>query len=487
MNIRLGRGVNLRGRDGIVLPLFKGFSRQDLGAGPFAELVKALKRRDFRGRVGDRLVFYSSGMDRLVACIGAGDSRSLGDTRKTARLAMGLILDHKLRTPLIHFVRPGRLDREALVNFIDFLYLNHYRFDGYIGPDRRAKPVKDIVLDLPKIRGVDAALMAERAMVDGCVDRVRRLIDEPPSRVNPDTLVDTFREAARETGLRIETKREPELREANLQGLLAVGRASPFSPALIQISHRPERSVRTVAVVGKGITFDSGGLNVKVGNTMGEMKCDMAGAATVLGIVTAAARLDLPVRVEGFAAVAENMPGQRAYKPGDIITFKNGKSVEVVNTDAEGRLVLADALIEAAGRKPDMIVEFSTLTGAIVTALGDMLAGVMGEPQTFVRGLLRAGESTGERLWNLPLLPEYRESIQSKVADLKNADYRGASSIKAGLFLKSFTDDVPFAHVDIAGTAFLSRPNPYHSREGATGFGVRLILEFLRDLQEKSR
>jgi leucyl aminopeptidase len=237
-----------------------------------------------------------------------------------------------------------------------------------------------------------------------------------------------------------------------------------------------------VVLVGKGITFDAGGLNLKPGNSMEEMKCDMAGSAAVLGALNAVARLRLPLKVVGLAPLAENLPGRRAYKPGDIITYANKKTVEIVNTDAEGRLVLADALIVAARMKPDMIIELSTLTGAIVTALGDSYAGLFCRNRKLGAGLLLAAESSGELLWEMPLPGEYRESIVSKVADLKNANYNGASSIKAGLFLNEFVGKIPFAHLDIAGTAFLSKPNFCLKSEGATGFGVRLLVQFLQDL-----
>jgi leucyl aminopeptidase len=245
--------------------------------------------------------------------------------------------------------------------------------------------------------------------------------------------------------------------------------------------------VKTVALVGKGITFDSGGLNLKSTSGMTGMKSDMSGAAAVLGIIEAVSKLRLPVIVDAYAPAAENMPGQYAYKPGDIVTFKNKKTVEVVDTDAEGRLLLADALIMAAEEKPDCIVEMSTLCGSIVNALGDGMAGIMGNNESLVSKLLDSAQHTGERLCPLPLVADYQESIQSRWADLKNAGYGRASAIKAGLFLNEFTQKIPFAHIDMAGTAFLSKANAFYAQEGATGFGVRLILEFLKDWLKKNK
>ncbi len=329
------------------------------------------------------------------------------------------------------------------------------------------------------------ALLRTRETLARQVTLARDLVNEIPAKINPDSLVRLFRDNARKNRLRLTVYGKKELEELGLNGLLAVGGSSCCPPALLALSHTPKRFSRTVALVGKGITFDSGGLNLKPGNSMAEMKCDMAGAAVVLGVLNAAAELDLPVQVIGFAALAENMPGRRAYKPGDIITFANRKTVEIVNTDAEGRLVLADALIMAARQKPGAIIELSTLTGAIVTALGDSLAGLMCRNKKLRSALLQAAENCGELLWEMPQPDEYRESITSKIADLKNADYNGASSIKAGLFLHEFTGRIPFAHLDIAGTAFLSKPNFCLAAEGATGFGVRLLVEYLKTVAGK--
>jgi leucyl aminopeptidase len=217
------------------------------------------------------------------------------------------------------------------------------------------------------------------------------------------------------------------------------------------------------------------------------MKSDMSGAAVVLGITEAISKLKLPVIVDAFAPIAENMPGQYAYKPGDIITFNNKKTVEIFDTDAEGRLLLADALIMASKEDPDCIIELSTLTGSIANFLGDGIAGLMGNNETLMSMLLDSGGNTGEQLWQLPLIEVYKESIQSKIADLKNAGYGRASAIKAGLFLNEFIKKIPFAHIDIAGTAFLSKPNTLYAQEGATGFGVRLLLDFLQDLEKNKK
>jgi leucyl aminopeptidase len=355
--------------------------------------------------------------------------------------------------------------------------LNHYRFERY--KSKKSRGVDQIRLVFKKPTSLKRNDLKLRETIQRQVTLVRDLINEIPAKITPDSLVQVFRDSAAANGLQLAVYRKKELEELGLNGLLAVGASSCSSPALLTLSHVPESFSRTIALVGKGITFDAGGLNLKPGSSMDEMKSDMAGAAAVLGAVSVAAELALPIRVLGFAALAENMPGRRAYKPGDIITFANRKTVEIVDTDAEGRLVLADALIMAARLKPDAIIGLSTLTGAIVSALGDSWAGLFCRNKKLSSALLQAAEACGEFLWQLPLPAEYRESITSKIADLKNAKYNGASSIKAGLFLHEFTGNVPFAHLDIAGTAFLSKPNFCLSAEGATGFGVRLLVEWL--------
>jgi leucyl aminopeptidase len=327
------------------------------------------------------------------------------------------------------------------------------------------------------------SLIKEREAVSLSVERTRDLVNEPPSRANPDFIVEEFQRTAQSSSLEIEILRRGDLKKRGFAGIAAVGEASPHEPALIRLSYIPAGGyTKTAALVGKGITFDSGGLSLKTAASMQEMKSDMAGAAAVLGVIEAASKLRLPVRIDAFAAVAENMPGQYAYKPGDILVFNNGKSVEILNTDAEGRLLLADALIMATGKKPDLIVELSTLTGSVAHALGDGMAAVMSRSDKLAASLMKAGQNTGERLCRLPLLEDYKESIKSKTADLKNNSYGTAHGIKAGLFLNEFTKGIPFAHIDIAGTAFLSKPNACCLREGATGFGVRLLLDFLKTL-----
>ena len=462
----------------VVIPVFQGTPLEAVWQ-EFPELKFLNRDKKIKGKAGEAQVCHSLQQQRLFLLVGAGQRNSLTDARKLACKTMSLLRENRVAKALVYFMAPGTHSHDYLVNLVDYLYLNHYRFERY--KTKKSKAVDRIQLVFKKPAPLTGNDLKIREIIQRQVTLARDLVNEIPARINPDSLVRVFSESAEKNHLQITVQRRKELEELGLNGLLAVGASACCAPALLTLSHIPKNYTRTVALVGKGITFDSGGLNLKPGNSMDEMKSDMAGAAAVLGAMNIAAELDLPVRVIGLAALAENMPGRRAYKPGDIITYANKKTVEIVNTDAEGRLILADALIMAARQKPDMIIELSTLTGAIVTALGDSMAGLMCRNRKLSAGLLQAAENCGELLWQMPLPGEYRESITSKIADLKNANYHGASSIKAGLFLQEFVGKVAFAHLDIAGTAFLSKPNFCLATEGATGFGVRLLVQFLQD------
>lgn len=471
------RGLQRQGT--IVIPLFSGFSLTAIGK-DFPELEKLLQQKKALPKNETALFFHSLPSQRQFLLVAAGRGHRPADARTLACRIMLQLREKRVGRALLYISAASPVSRGFLLNLIDYLHLNNYRFDGYMR--KKSRPVQRIDLLCRKKTALPAAEISARETIDRNVVFCRDLVNEIPAKITPDTMVQRASELAEEHQLTMTVFRKPELVEHGLNGLLAVGAAACCSPALIQLDYAPGKYSRHVILVGKGITFDSGGLNIKPGTSMEEMKCDMAGAAVVLAVMKSVAMLRLPIKVTAMAAVTENMPGNRAYKPGDIITYANKKTVEIVNTDAEGRLILADALIMANRQKPDVIIELSTLTGAIITALGDGLAGLMCRNKKLRGDLIQAGEHCGELLWELPLFSEYRKDITSKIADLKNANYHGASSIKAGLFLQEFAGNIPFAHIDIAGTAFLSRPGFWLAAEGATGFGVRLLVEYLKNL-----
>ena len=463
----------------IVIPLFRGFSLPAIGK-EFPELAKLLEQKKTLPKDGEALFCQSLPTQSPFLLIAAGRGNQPSDARQLACRIMLQLREKHIRRASLYISAETTVSRGFLLNLIDYLHLNNYRFDRYLR--KKNKPVQRLDLLCPKKIPLSAPEINAREIINRSVVFCRDLVNEIPAKITPDALVQTATILAGEHHLALKVLRKPELVEHGMTGLLAVGAGACCSPALIQLDYVPEKFSRTISLVGKGITFDSGGLNIKPGNSMEEMKSDMAGAAAVFAIMKSVAMLRLPVKVTGLAAIAENMPGGQAYKPGDIITYANKKTVEIINTDAEGRLILADALIMASRQKPDVIIEFSTLTGAIITALGDGIAGLMCRNKRLKTELLQAADTCGELLWELPLFSPYHKDITSKIADLKNAKYHGASSIKAGLFLNEFTGNIPFAHIDIAGTAFLSKPGFWLTAEGATGFGVRLLVEYLKNL-----
>jgi leucyl aminopeptidase len=268
-----------------------------------------------------------------------------------------------------------------------------------------------------------------------------------------------------------------------LAGLLAVNRGSQEEPRFIRIHYKPVggKAKKKVALIGKGITFDSGGLSLKPSKSMETMKLDMAGGAAVIATMSCLPKLGLDVEVTGYVPTTDNLPGHNAQKPGDVIRYLNGKTIEVLNTDAEGRLILADALALAAQQKPDYMINLATLTGACMVALGTQVAGLFSNNQPLADALLRGVGETGEKLWQLPLVKEYKDSIKSGVADMKNIGGAHGGAIIAALILQEFVGAVPWAHLDIAGPAFAEGDNLICPK-GGTGFGVRTLVHFLSSL-----
>ena len=311
----------------------------------------------------------------------------------------------------------------------------------------------------------------------------RDLGNRPANDLNPETFASAAKEMAEEvSGLRVTILGMKELQKEKMGGVLGVSQGSAEEPRVLVIEHRPKKPKKSVVVIGKGVTFDSGGISIKPAAGMGWMKYDMCGAATVMGVMRAVADLDLPIKVVGLIPAVENMPSGTAIKPGDILAMSNGKTVEVDNTDAEGRLILADILHYSARFNPDIVIDYATLTGACVVALGHEAAGIMGNDQELLDTLRKLGEEVGERVWPMPLYEEYLSYLKSDWADLKNAGSRWGGAVTAGTFLQQFVPEkVKWAHLDVAGVA-------YHEKEhnglpkGASGFGVVLTVAFLEHL-----
>jgi leucyl aminopeptidase len=306
----------------------------------------------------------------------------------------------------------------------------------------------------------------------------RDLVNEPASRINPATLAAEAVRLARAAGLEHQVLAGPALRRGRFGAVLAVGGGSATGPRLVELRYRPPGARRHVALVGKGVTFDSGGLDLKRGAGMDGMKDDMAGAAAILAAITAAAELALPTAVTAILPLVENMPGASAMRPGDVITARNGVTVEVTNTDAEGRLILADGLALAAEAGPDAILDLATLTGSVVYGLGLGCTGVFGNTPALTAEVLAAAGRAGELVCELPLIGDYRRFLDSEVADLVNATNEPGDSVQAALFLREFVAGTPWVHLDIAGPA-TAKEARYYQPKGASGWGVRTLLAFL--------
>ncbi len=327
---------------------------------------------------------------------------------------------------------------------------------------------------------IQAELLAARATL-AAVEIVRDLGNTPASDMPPRKVAELAVRHGRARGLDVRVLDRKGIEKERLAGLLAVGRGSAEEPRLVVASYRGGVAGRPIALIGKGITFDSGGLSLKPAERMGEMKWDMLGAATVLGVALAAAELKLPVNLVAILALAENLPSGTAFKPGDIVRFRNGKTAEIDNTDAEGRVILADVLHFAAEMSPSVMLDFATLTGAAAVALGHEAAALFTPDDRLAAELIDAGERTDERLWRMPLWDDYKENIRSDWADFKNSGGKPAGAINAALFLKEFVDPaLPWAHLDIAPTGHHERERGGHP-VGASGFGVALTLRWLRD------
>lgn len=315
------------------------------------------------------------------------------------------------------------------------------------------------------------------------VSLARDLSNSPGNDINPSYLANTAKEMSQQTSLKCKILSQDDMKKLKMGCLLGVAQGSVQPPVLIMLDHAPNGPSETpVVLVGKGITFDSGGISIKPAANMEDMKMDMSGGAAVLGTMQALAELEYPRRVVGMVPASENLPSGEAIKPGDIIRAMSGKTVEVINTDAEGRLVLADALAYAVEYlKPERMIDLATLTGAVVVALGAHATGMMGTDEDMMAILKASGDDTAERVWQLPLFEDYSKQIKSDFADIKNVGGREAGSITGGAFLKEFVGDVPWVHLDIAGTAWTRAPRPYIPK-GATGVGIRLLINALEAL-----
>jgi len=438
----------------------------------------------FTGKAGEVARVPSAGKlsSPLLVLVGMGsptDDRAA--TLLAVRRAAGVAARSTSNADSVALALPAG-DAALVRNVTEGYLLGAYTFARYLSkaPD---PPAGSVSILSPAARRTDATTAFEEAqVVASAVGAVRDWVNTPANDLTPPLLADEIVAAAKGTPVKVKVLDEKRLAELGCGGLLGVGGGSSAPPRLVELRYAPSDPVEHLALVGKGITFDSGGLTIKSGNGMETMKCDMAGAATVTEATLAIARLGLPVQVTAYACLAENMVSGSSMRPGDVLTIYCGTTVEMLNADAEGRLVLADGIARAVEQKPDAIIDFATLTGACQVALGDHATGLMSNNQSLADRVLAAGEKSGDRCWQLPLWKVYGEQIKTAMADVRNTGGRRAGAITAGLFLKEFVGEIPWVHLDIAGTAYADSDQtyvaPYNPKPGATGVGVRLLWHF---------
>ncbi|HEX6099408.1 MAG TPA: leucyl aminopeptidase [Thermoanaerobaculia bacterium] len=450
---------------------------------PWESVAKAIREAKFEGR-SDESITVLNGEPRKVTLIGLG--KPDGVTHRGARAAVTTAgrTAKKHRDARIAVYFPGTLPRmdanATALALADALAQSDYKYDPYITVKKEQKRI-DIHGTLIAPDADAKKLTAEAKAMAEAIATVRDLGNAPANLMTPTELAARAEAVCKQAGVKCTVYGKREITRMKMGGLLAVNRGSAEEPRFVVMEYAGRKAKKHVALVGKGITFDSGGISIKPGEKMEEMKFDMCGAAAVVGIIEAAAKLELPVKITAVFASTDNMPSGSAYKPGEIITMMSGKTVEVVNTDAEGRMILADALHYVSQLKPDHILDYATLTGACVVALGSEAAGLFTNDDELARKLIESGERAGERLWRLPAWDEYKDLIRSEWADMKNTGGRWGGAITAAVFLKEFVDCPSWAHLDIAGTAYAESETAREAR-GATGAGVRVTIDFLRSL-----
>jgi leucyl aminopeptidase len=461
----------------LTVALYKGESPQDLGE----DAARVVSDGDFAGKAGETALLYGQdGPASRIMLVGLGERDLFTPERlrraaaTVARRARALKLQSAALSLPVH---PDTTIGETARTAAEGARLGLYRFDRH----KSASEDHDLetfwlVADEGGLE--EAAEGAELgARVAGGAVLARDLANEPSNVATPEYLAHKARAIAEKYGMELEVLDRAGIEAEGLTGLATVGRSASNEPYFIVLEHRGGGDSAPIVIVGKAVTFDSGGISIKPSAGMEDMKFDMSGGAAVLGAMEAAGALDLPLNVVAIVPATENLPGGDAFKPGDVLEMHSGKTVEIVTTDAEGRLILADALSYARRYEPSAVVDCATLTGACVVALGDHASGLMGNDEDLIAELQTAGESTGERAWPLPLFEEYTEQIRGDTADIKNSGGRKGGASTAGAFLKEFAD-YPWAHLDIAGTAYGKKGNAYTTK-GATGVPARLLVEFL--------
>ncbi len=471
--------------DFLVVPVFEDdipAEETELDAASNGDIASARTRGEFKGTAYELFTPAVGGWKAgRVALVGLGRRRDFSPDRLRRAATTGALAARQRRLHRLAIVLGAGLPAsvaDAVQAFTEGAILGNFDGASYKTTD----PPR-VWLDEVQLR-VDAGSAAvqqavERGRVLGeCTNVAREFANEPGNTLTPRTFADRTAAIAREAGLSVEVLDETRIGELRMGLLLGVARGSQEPPRLVVLRHEPARASKTpvLGLIGKGITFDSGGISIKPAENMDKMKDDMSGGAAVLAAMVAISRLGAPVRCVGVIPMTENMPGGKAFKPGDVLVSAEGKTVEVLNTDAEGRLALGDACWYARQLGATHLVDVATLTGACVVALGKTTSGLFGTPEAWVETVRRASERAGDRSWPMPVWDDYKELFKSEIADFANTGGRAGGAITGALFVKEFTGDLPWVHIDIAGTAWAEDAKPYQPK-GATGVGVRTLAE----------
>ncbi len=481
--------------DCIVVNLFQGVTEPGGATGAVdAALGGAIRALiaagDFTGEAETSALLYSQGKlpapRVLVVGLGPQDDFDVHRARRAAAVAIRALRKVKgVRhvATVVHGAGAGGVDATAAAQAVaEGSLLAAYQVKQYRREPKTEGPERCTVVEFSaeRLAAVEAGVRRGEA-VARAVYTARDLVAEPPNMLTPVEMANRARQVAGEVGLKITVLGESAMRELGMNILLAVSQGSANEAQLIVLEHAPEghEEEPPLVLVGKGITFDTGGISLKRAENMWYMKDDMGGAAAVIGALEAAARLQIPRRVIGVAACVENMPDGKAYRPGDILTGMTGKTTEIISTDAEGRLVLADALAYVARFRPAAVVDLATLTGAIGIALGKLAAGCFANDEDLQQALLAAAAESGERLWPMPMWDEYKDSIKSDMAEVKNSGGRGSGVSSSAKFLEHFTEGYPWAHLDIASVVWTDDGKIPEIPAGPTGYGVRLLARWI--------
>ncbi|HKQ78841.1 MAG TPA: leucyl aminopeptidase [Blastocatellia bacterium] len=474
--------------DALVVAVFEG-EKPDAGAlaeidkrsnGVIASLVET---GEFTGKSGESAYVHNPGdmKSRRLLLLGVGKKGEFttDDARKMAGAAA-----RKLRGKKVHsfaILRRSQLPiGESAQAVTEGALISLFDPDKYHTSDKTENPLQTMILAVPSddVGAVERAIERGRIIAEA-TNFARELINEPANVITPTELARRAEDVAREYGLEIDVLDDARMKDLGMGAFLGVAQGSSEPAKIIVLTYSPKTdSKETIAIVGKGITFDTGGISIKPSDGMEKMKYDMAGGATAIGAMRAIAQLKPAVKVIGIVPATENMPGGRAQRPGDVVRAMTGKTIEVINTDAEGRLILADAVAYARKLGATKIVDLATLTGAVSIALGDVYVAILGVDQAWIDQILAAGKKAGEKIWQLPLDKDYREQIKSEIADIKNVGGRKAGTITGAYFIREFVEDTPWAHLDIAGTAW-NESAKSHLAVGPTGVCLRTLVNLV--------